>query len=434
MRRQEWTVVSLFTGAGGLDIGLETAGFRCVAATDAAPDCIATLKHNQAARILVPGSGGRRFLDGTKIVLADAAELDPRVLRPAASPRSWRPDLLTGGPPCQPFSSSGKQLALEDPRGRLFEHFVRIASALRPRFILFENVRGLVTARGPHGAPGEALSLVRRAFEQIGYATKFALLNAADFGVPQRRVRLVMLGTLDGPVPEFPEPTHGERVAHALFGPTLPWVTLAEFLASQPPPDEIDVVRPSAALAAGLRGVPDGCGLRSAGAREETRPGGHWGYRQGTFVADPRRPARTVTASVSQDWVRIDGGLRRLTERECAGLQGFPSAWTFVGTRSGRMRQVGNAVPARLAEVVGARIVDALQRPVPRTKPVSEPFPAEFTEAVAYTRREQERNGRSRSTARAMQASGRSDVSLIKGLGSWETRPSRARVRQSDPA
>jgi DNA (cytosine-5)-methyltransferase 1 len=308
--------------------------------------------------------------------------------------------LLAGGPPCQPFSSSGNQLSVLDHRGRLFEHFVRLADELKPRTILFENVRGLVTARGPKGEPGEVLQLVRSAFESIGYATRFALLNAADFGLPQRRVRLFMLASRDLPLPEFPAPTHARAAEPSLFSRLKPWRGLGEFLAGRQPPELDEIVRPSAALGRLLRDVPDGSGMKSPGRKEATRPGGHWGYKQGTFIADPNLPARTVTAASTQDWVRAaDGLLRRLTLRECAALQGFPDAWEFVGSRSSQFRQVGNAVPSLLGEVLGHALRQVLAQDLPAQKPVSAPFPDSMEAAIRYTHRDHERNRDSRTRA-----------------------------------
>ena len=347
---------------------------------------------------------------------AGVEDLRPEDLRPEDAEVDWSPDLVVGGPPCQPFSSSGKMLSIEDPRGRLFEHFARLVKGLRSRLVLFENVRGLVTAVGPGGEPGEALHLVKKAFEDAGYATTFALLNAADYGAPQRRVRCFMMASRSAPLPAFPEPTHAERPSQNLFLPTLPWVTLGEFLASRPEPAPEDVVRPTAALAAELARVPVGSGLKSAGAREATRPGGHWGYRQGTFVADPRLPARTVTASSAQDWVRLDdGSLRRLTWRECAALQGFPEPWQFTGPLAAKFRQIGNAVPAVFGEALGRSLLAALEAGA--GVPTSAPLPRDFTAAINYTRKEHKRNGASRREVIRRQQAGATDIRSLKGLG-----------------
>lgn len=421
------TLVSLFTGAGGLDIGLELAGFRTVAALDSDEDCVSTLRLNQEREIPIPCSTGKtqhHFLEGAKILGARVEEISAADLRPARARGTWVPDLLAGGPPCQPFSSAGKQLALDDPRGRLFEHFVRLAEELSPRMILFENVRGLVTAPGPTGKPGEALALVEREFERIGYATTFALINTADYGAPQRRVRLIMLGTKQSPLPEFPAATHAEAADGELrlFGRREPWVTLGRFLANQPPPEADDIERPSPALAAKLASVGEGSGLKSPGARESTRPGGHWGYKQGTFIANLSLPARTVTAAATQDWIRSAQGLRRLTWSECAGLQGFPASWKFVGNKVSRFRQIGNAVPVLLGKVLGESLLRALSRGDAKNCPKSAPWPATFHVSIRYTEKEQKRNGESRKSVRRAIEGGDIDVLAIKGLGSSDSR------------
>lgn len=413
------SAVSLFSGAGGLDIGLERAGFRVVAAVDSDGDCIETLLSNQRKRLQIPGTQDF-YLDSTRILHRDISTLKGVDLLPEKASRRRTPDLLVGGPPCQPFSSAGKQLSVHDPRGRLFEHFVRIADELRPRLILFENVRGLVTARGPNGVHGEALALVKEAFEAIGYATSFRLLNAADFGVPQRRVRMFMLASRNAPLPVFPEPTHSETASRSLFDSTKPWMTLRQLLSTLDCPllDE-DIVRPSATLARALEGVPAGSGLKSPGAREATRPGGHWGYKQGTFVADLDNAARTVTAASTQDWIQTADGLRRLTWRECAALQGFPPEWEFSGPKASVFKQVGNAVPIKFGEVLGQALIDACGRATER-KAESAPLPDEFVAAIEYSRKEHARNGESRQRARELAKSGAASLGLIKGLGSAE--------------
>lgn len=399
-KQNKLVAVSLFSGAGGLDVGVEQAGFETIFATDFDDNCVSTLLRNQQKQIPLPKDAKRFYLQSAKIVKADVAELHLSDILDRQGKEVSRPTLLFGGPPCQPFSSSGKQRSVLDKRGRLFEHFVRIAEELSPEFVLFENVRGLVTARGPSGEPGEALNLVRAAFEDIGYGTRFELLNAADFGTPQRRVRLFMIAAKGRTPPEFPLPTHAEKPENTLFGSQDPWVTLGEFLDSQPPPTEDEIVGPSEKLAPLLAPLTPGSGLKSPGRKETTRPGGHWGYKQGTFIANPILPARTVTASSTQDWIKeYDGSLRRLSVRECAALQGFPFEWEFHGSKTSKFRQIGNAVPAVFGKVIGECLAREVNLPKKETLMKSAELPQHMINSISYTRRDHERNKSSRTRA-----------------------------------
>lgn len=396
------TLISLFSGAGGLDVGLEQAGFNTVAATDFDENCIRSLRLNQKNRVPIDGRPGHFHLEGAKLIQTDVADIRGLDLIPKSEGSGWVPDLLVGGPPCQPFSSSGKQRSVFEGRGRLFEHFVRLARELRPRAILFENVRGLVTARGHTAHPGEALTEVKEAFEEAGYATSFKLLNSADYGAPQRRVRLFMLATRDAPLPLFPEPTNSRKPVETLLRKTNPWVTLGELLATLPSPAPEDLVRPSERLLPLLQDLPCGSGLKSIGRSEPTRPGGHWGYKQGTFIADQNLPSRTVTAASTQDWIRLeDGSLRRLTVHECAALQGFPPKWEFVGTKTSQFRQVGNAVPAVFGRILGKALAEVLKEQRGE-RPTSAPLPSDFRAAVEYTKRDHERNAVARPRTNAI--------------------------------
>jgi DNA (cytosine-5)-methyltransferase 1 len=394
------TFVSLFSGAGGLDIGLEEAGWCCRYAADIDDDAVASLTLNKGLSLArsvalkeafveqadVRGSSGREIFSKAGIVKGDVA-------------------LLAGGPPCQSWSSAGHQKGFDDPRGQLFSDFVRLAVELDARWLLFENVRGLLTARGPDGVPGTALNLIRMRLLEAGFQTAVSLLNAADYGLPQRRVRLFVIGYRAGDAPAFPAPTHSKR---PLLG-VKTWVPLGDCLSALAPLSAAEVIKPSGRLASELSLIEPGSGVKSPGKAETTRPGGHWGYKQGAFVADLMLPARTVTASPQQDWIRDPvHGVRRLCPRECAAIQTFPADWRFAGNRASQYRQIGNAVPPALAEQLGVTLLGhiSVKPSMPHSHGVLLPLNPQLLKAVRYTAKEEARNGQSRRAAPPKRLSG----------------------------
>ena len=390
MPTREPTVVSLFSGAGGLDIGLEQAGFRIVTATDLAPQAMQTLRDTQAARVPVLGRDVAH-MDGTKLIESDVRDLTARDVRPDGARSTWRPDVLVGGPPCQPWSSAGHQKGLDDPRGQLIAHFLRMIGEVRPRFVIFENVRGLLTARGATGTPGEVLRSIQDDLGELGYASRIATLNAADYGAAQRRVRVVLIATDEYALPQFPDPTHSREPQLGL----KPWVSLGEALARLAAPDESEVARPTGTRAEALRALTPGTGIRTGGRVMANRPSGQWGYRQDAFLADLSLPSRTIRAAGTPDWVRLPGDddMRRLTWRECATLQGFPPDWRFAGRTSQRFQLIGNAVQVDMAEAVGRVVRDALAAGKAPERPITPPWPAELVKRVRYTSAEEKVNG-----------------------------------------
>lgn len=381
--------ISMFSGAGGLDLGFEQAGWTRRFASDLDADAVATLRANTRPedRALV-GQDDIRLL-GASDVLARAGGL-------------VKGDLLAivGGPPCQSWSSAGHQMGLADERGQLFRHFIKLANSLDPRFIVMENVRGLLTARGLDGEPGSALALLREDLRQEGWQTTVSLLNAADYGVAQRRVRLFLVAHRTGDCPDFPKATHSKEATAGL----KKWVSLQQLLTTVRPVTEEEVIRPTPKLAAELAKIEPGSGVKSPGKIEATRPSGHWGYKQGAFIADPALPARTVTASTAQDWI-IDPahGIRRLCPRECAAIQSFPATWNWEGKQASVYRQIGNAVPPRLAYAVASSLLRHIANelaPSERTV-VNElsPLDKRLVAAIAYTKRDDARNGESRRSA-----------------------------------
>ncbi|HEY0107347.1 MAG TPA: DNA (cytosine-5-)-methyltransferase [Rhizomicrobium sp.] len=385
--------ISLFSGAGGLDLGLEQAGWRNVYASDIDSSAIATIEANRGFRI----DRRRRAFSHAFTEQADIRHVAARDILSKIGARKGGIPLLAGGPPCQSWSSAGHQHGFKDPRGRLFDDFVRLAEELDARWLLLENVRGLLTARGADGVPGSALAYIRRRLLRAGFQTAVGLFNAADFGVAQRRVRLFMLGFRAGDPPPFPLATHAKSPGAAK---TRRWTTLGEALSALAPLGESEIIRPSGKFVTELAALKPGQGVKSPGKSEVTRPGGHWGYKQGAFVADLSQSARTVTANAQQDWVHdAVHGLRRLCPRECAAIQGFPQDWFFAGPRAAQYRLIGNAVPPPLARHLGASLRHhciGKKGAAPSSFRGLLPLPSSLLSAIAYTVRDEKTNGASR--------------------------------------
>ena len=379
----KYKYVSLFSGAGGLDLGLERAGFEGVSLCEIENVFCDTLESNKGWIHI----DGNIYFKNASIIRSDIRDLSSKDLY-----KGRKLDLIVAGPPCQSFSSSGKQLSILDARGALVNEFCRIIDELKPRMFLFENVRGLVTARNKKGEPGGVITELIHSLEEIGYSCKSNLLNSADFGAPQRRVRCFIIGSQKGEAPNFPLPEYSK--CGELF--SKKWVSLEVFLNKYWDQDESNYTYPTTELNKQLINIPSGSGLKSVGKPEPTRPGGHWGYRQGTFIADLNLPARTVTGSSSQDWIRWNKKLRRLTFKEISLLQGFPGDWIVRGNKSQRYKQIGNAVPAVFGEVLGNVIYQHLKN-FPKGKPVHLGVPKTFKGYIDYTKRDQERNKPSRS-------------------------------------
>lgn len=383
------TFVSMFSGAGGLDLGFEQAGWTRCFGSDIDTDAVATLRVNSNVQ------------HRNQVGQHDIRDLTASEVMARAGLTKGNLDAIVGGPPCQSWSSAGHQMGLADERGQLFRHFIKLANSLDPRFVVMENVRGLLTARGLDGEPGSALALLREDLRQEGWQTTVSLLNAADFGVAQRRVRLFVIAHRAGDCPSFPVPSHSKEPSEGLKC----WVSLQQCLAGLEIAEE-EIIRPTPRLAAQLALIEPGRGVKSPGKAEATRPGGHWGYKQGAFVADPALPARTVTASTAQDWI-IDPehGLRRLCPRECAAIQSFPATWKWEGKRASVYRQIGNAVPPKLAKAVASSLAAhaSQEAPAKRTS-IQElsPLDTRLMAAIAYTKREEARNGESRRSAPAL--------------------------------
>ena len=324
--------VDLFCGCGGLSTGLLDAGIDVRLGVDHDRPSLDTFDLNHGPR-------------GSKSLYADVRNLTGQKL---ADDVGGAVDLLAGGPPCQPFSVAGKREALDDYRGDLIFEFVRLLSETQASAFIFENVPNLASVSN-----GEILSQLRREFERIGYSATARVLLAADYGVPQMRKRLIIVGSRDkGSIPFPPNPSHFAEVQGQLtYGQS--YVTASDALDDLP--DVLDREAESIAnheptfhseeMLAAFSGLAPG--KREPKSRHDRlhpdRPG--YTVRAGTGNFSPLRPVHH----------RYD---RVLSVRECARLQSFADDfhWPDAQARLQQYRQVGNAVPPLLAKAVGEHV------------------------------------------------------------------------------
>lgn len=321
--------VSFFSGGGGLDLGLSYAGFSFRYANDEESYYCKTISQN---------------FTGCRAHAEDIRNLDGAYIRSLIGSKEIA--LVAGGPPCQAFSILGQRASFDDDRGQLVFEYARIIRELQPQAFIFENVPGLLTLN--KGADFERLMTYFE--DKTKYHLQYRVLNAADFGVPQIRKRVFIIGFRDKVNYDFPRQTHRDPAkAPDVFSHRLPvWLPSSVAL------DDVD-------------GVPNH-DVRIHGDRvrkryEKIRPGGRCKVDH-TDRLDGAKPAGTVLVGSKAGGGRphIHPGIpRHISVREAARLQSFPDWYVFQGTTTAQYRQVGNAVPPLLAYAVGLSIKAALK-------------------------------------------------------------------------
>ena len=332
-----FTTIELFAGAGGLALGVEKAGFDTIGLVELDKDACETLRTNRPK---------------WNVICDDIANVSGQDLEKMFGIKRGKLDLLSGGAPCQAFSYAGKRLGLEDARGTLFYHYAVFLEKLQPKMFLFENVRGLLTHDN-----GKTYSTILNIFEKAGYEIQKEVLNAWDYGVAQKRERLITIGIrtdLVGKIKySFPEKYEYKPVLRDVL---------------QNVPESI--------------GVPYGETKRKI--FELVPPGGYWrdidpdvakAYMKSCWNMEGGRtgilrrmsmdePSLTVLTSPSQKQTERCHPLeaRPFTVRENARCQSFPDEWGFCGSVMSQYKQVGNAVPVNLAYEVARKIYEALEK------------------------------------------------------------------------
>lgn len=362
--------LSFFTGAMGLDLGLERVGIEPILACEVDPAARATIRRNRPDLALI---GDIRDYSAQRI--REAALLGP----------DEEIDLVVGGPPCQAFSSAGRRQGFSDERGNVFLEFIDRALELRPKFIVIENVRGLLSAALKHRPinqrgknfpslslaeqPGSALFAVLRRLRAAGYGVSFNLYNAANFGSAQKRERIVIVCSRDGTVLQHLRPTHSETGEFRLPA----WRTVAEAFQGLEDVTHEHVNFPERRLryyrllgpGQYWRHLPPqlqeealGKAFYSGGGKTGFMRRIAWDEPSPTLVTHPAMPATDLCHPEEN---------RPLSIQEYMRLQDFPDDWFVEGTLLDKYRQIGNAVPGRLGSAIGQLLLNHLsgENPTP---------------------------------------------------------------------
>lgn len=319
-------VVDLFCGAGGLSKGFEMAGFEVILGIDHFEPAIDTFRKNHPKAVSLKED--IRTVDSEKIKSLIGNQ---------------RVDVIVGGPPCQGFSMAGERDP-HDPRNALFKEFVRIVDQLKPNWFVMENVTGILVSKT---ANGERVSdIIKSEFSSIGYRVEFKTLLSADYGVPQKRKRVIFIGTRTGHKIEFPMPTHSEIPYISIDERKIKrWVPVSSVLLSH---DEVEEVYFHS------QKMIDGFLKRKA---NNTKNGKGFGWQ----ILKDDQPSYTISARYWKDGSDAlvkytDTRIRMLTELECARIQTFPDDYIFCGGKKARYIQIGNAVPPLLARAIAENI------------------------------------------------------------------------------
>ncbi|CAI8691907.1 DNA cytosine methyltransferase [Burkholderia sp. IT-111MI5] len=389
----KYKVISLFSGAMGLDIGLEqTDRFEVLACVEKVPSFCATIRANHAL--------GHLHKD-LKVFEGDITNIDPADVLAACGLKPGELDVLVGGPPCQSFSTAGRRMATQDPRGTLLWQYLRFVEYMQPRFFLMENVRGLLSAALKHRPialrpekggpplerdemPGSVVRLFAEDLQNLssasgtGYHMDCFEVNAVNYGAPQLRERALFVGNRYNTVVNFPDPTHGpsyvpEGSQGGLFDAKdlKPWRTLRDAIGGLSDPGEV-IMDFSPRKKSFLSLVPPGSNWRSLPVEKQQESMGRAWFAKGGRSGWWRRlsydlPCPTLVTMPNHASTALchPGEVRALSLKEYALIQEFPADWSFRGTASQQYAQVGNAVPVRLGQVAGnviAKELDVLKK------------------------------------------------------------------------
>lgn len=356
--------VSLFSGGMGLDLGLERAGFEPLLCNEIDKMAVETIKLNKP---LLP------------VLSCSVEDITGNQVRKVSGLGTSSLDLLVGGPPCQSFSVYGNRKGVHDGRGRMLFEYLRLVNEIRPSVFIMENVRGLhsmplipdkLISQVENAEPwmAEKGSLVReliKEFEKIGYRVDGFLVNSVNYGAPQIRERLILIGNRYNLMANFPEPTHSNRPSDGL----PPFKTLRDVIGREFIDYDPSLMNFSPRKIKYLEMVPPGGNWRSLPIEIQKESMGKSWYLKGGRSATWRRlswdfPSPTVVTMPNHASTSMchPDEVRALTVGECAAIQEFPKNWIFSGRTSDKYKQIGNAVPLKLGEMAGLCAQDLFSR------------------------------------------------------------------------
>lgn len=365
---KKYNCIELFAGSGGLGTGFINSGFNIISANDIWEPASKTYKTNHP---------------NVKYIVKDIADLKGSELLEGTGFTNNDIDVIIGGPPCQGFSTLGKRF-IDDPRNKLFKEYVRLVDEIRPKFFIMENVSGILTMEN-----GQVLKSILNSFSEIGYRVEYRILNAAEYGVPQQRERVIFIGTRTNVIIKYPEKKYsltnefGYKKALTLWDaigdlPQSDEEEIVEYIKA-PMNDYQKVMREGSKTISNhkpqihnnkaknmMKYIPMG---KSAWDVKDKIPKEYMptsGYGNTYARLDANQPGMTITrnfACISSSRCIHPYLNRGLTAREAARIQSYPDSYIFKGTKSDIHLQIGNSVPPVLASEIAKSVIEMLNDP-----------------------------------------------------------------------
>ncbi len=359
----DYNAISLFSGAMGLDLGIEAAGFKIKVCVEMNKYAAQTIRDNSQIPVIeedINTVSSQKILDTAKLEKKDVT-------------------LVVGGPPCQAFSTAGKQRGFADFRGNLIIQYLRVIKDIRPQYFILENVRGLLSAKLNMVPPeyqeyeniksisGSVMHFITSELKKIGYSISYALLNAANYGVPEKRERVIVIGHLGERVP-IPRPTHSEKAKYE----TKNWVTLRDAIGDLAEREDLHFIplRPKSIPYMKLlkegenwRNLPPELAQEAMG-KAYNLSGGKTGFLRRLKFDEPS-PTLVTSPTMPATLLCHPTKLRPLAIEEYARIQQFPDNWKFAGPIEEVYKQIGNAVPVGLGQAAGRQIMRHIKESIP---------------------------------------------------------------------